>query len=543
MKLSGKTFLYSICISVVIVGMLLLYFVCMLPSLYVDYTEKENLKSVIEMEKGYMEARNYQELSVKNPTGSATLEIPFTGDSCYLAGKGFKFTIRIRDERLLSELDKLRRSLRDLDEEQEFPTEEFDLSTIREILAPERMISEAYPLEIQASVDAISNQFQEEQIRTHVTSAGILVFEMTAMDKNSQYTTYFAMGSTEDAAMISVLPVVTPQMREIRPIVLESLPMITAVAFLLILICSQLFSRSIVQPIIRLAGYAEEVQDMAAAEVAPFSVRQKDEIGDLGNALNELYQRLRESYWELEQKNRLLQKENERREVFLRASSHQLKTPVAAALLLVDGMMDGVGKYKESRLYLPQVKEKLLEMRNIIQDILFLNHCTEELQWEETDSGELVQEVIAGYDVQIEQKKLKVEIFFEAEGGRLSTEKNPAALPLRTDRELMKKIIDNLFSNACTYTPPERKIKITIGAEYISILNEGTVIDETVKPHMFEPFVSSASNQKGKGLGLYIAAYYAEQLGLEIVVENVETGVQAEIRRKLSREKEEMRCW
>ena len=43
---------------------------------------------------------------------------------------------------------------------------------------------------------------------------------------------------------------------------------------------------------------------------------------------------------ELEEKNRELAEENERQEIFLRSSSHQLKTPIAAALLLVDGMLN-----------------------------------------------------------------------------------------------------------------------------------------------------------------------------------------------------------
>ena len=89
MKLSKKTFLYSIGISVLLIGLIVIYFVTMLPSLYVDYMKKENLKSVVEVEKGYMKNHSYEGLKVQNPTGSATLEIPMSGNVMYVAGMGF----------------------------------------------------------------------------------------------------------------------------------------------------------------------------------------------------------------------------------------------------------------------------------------------------------------------------------------------------------------------------------------------------------------------------------------------------------------------
>lgn len=85
MKLSKKTFLYSIGISALLVCLIVVYFVTMLPSLYVDYMKNQNLKSVVEVEKGYMENHSYEGLQVQNPTGTATLEIPLDGDDIYLA--------------------------------------------------------------------------------------------------------------------------------------------------------------------------------------------------------------------------------------------------------------------------------------------------------------------------------------------------------------------------------------------------------------------------------------------------------------------------
>ena len=124
-----------------------------------------------------------------------------------------------------------------------------------------------------------------------------------------------------------------------------------------------------------------------------FLTDSKDEIGILGRNLHELYGKLRENYEELEHKNRLLEEENERQEVFLRASSHQLKTPIAAALLLVEGMMNEVGKYKDTKTYLPEVKKQLLSMRKIVEDILYLNYRAENIQQEKVAVEALAQEL------------------------------------------------------------------------------------------------------------------------------------------------------
>lgn len=110
----------------------------------------------------------------------------------------------------------------------------------------------------------------------------------------------------------------------------------------------------------------------------------------------------------------------------MRASSHQLKTPVAAALLLVEGMIGEVGKYKDTKAYLPEIKKQLKSMQKIVEDILYLNHCAEHIQKEKVDIKSLAEEAAAQYQIPIEEKQLKLCVT-----GR--------KLQIFTDRELTKK--------------------------------------------------------------------------------------------------------
>ena len=73
MGLRKKTFLYSVTLAVIMIVFVIGYFVFMLPSLYVDYVMNSNLESVIEIQKGYMEERSYDNLTVKNPSSVFTM--------------------------------------------------------------------------------------------------------------------------------------------------------------------------------------------------------------------------------------------------------------------------------------------------------------------------------------------------------------------------------------------------------------------------------------------------------------------------------------
>ena len=76
------------------------YFVWMLPSLYVDYVRNSDLEAVIAIQEGYMETKSYDNLTVKNPAGTYTVEIPNTGDMLYVTSKFFDVSMNIKDEEL-----------------------------------------------------------------------------------------------------------------------------------------------------------------------------------------------------------------------------------------------------------------------------------------------------------------------------------------------------------------------------------------------------------------------------------------------------------
>ena len=518
MGLRKKTFLYSIVLAVIMIAFVVGYFVLMLPSLYVDYVMDSNLESVTEIQTGYMEERSYDNLAVKNPSSVFTMEVPNAGDEVYIAGKYFKLTLTVQDEELQALLD-LTRTMMGAGGSREQFSELFEQwqDECGDIFTERSLFAKDAPIVVSLEQKEKNNGqvYRDEYYKMHTVSDSAVVYEAGVSDGNYSYTTYVATGRTADAFIITVFPTMTPRMEEITPVVMGSLPMITAVIFLVVLISSGFFSGKIVNPIIRLANHAESVGLAERFEPDEFMLvsDNRDEIGALARNLHELYGKLRENYGELEHKNRLLEEENERQEVFLRASSHQLKTPIAAALLLVEGMINEVGKYKDAKAYLPEVKKQLLSMKKIVEDILYLNYHAENLQQVEVAVEALVRELAGNYAVQTEDRGLRVTV---CGSGVVSA-----------DIEILKKIIDNLLSNAIQYTPENQEIAIEISGEGVRITNYGVTIEGKLLPNVLEPFVSSDGGKKGKGLGLYVAAYYSRMIGCELKIDNIENGVQA----------------
>ncbi len=516
MNLSKKTLLYSTLISILIVSLLMGYFILMMPSLYVSYMQGRNYEAAVKLQEGLLKTGSYDNLEVKNPSGTLSIKLPLTGNQIYLLNQFLQVTVDTHNPKLLSLLDKFRYYAKHTDEIKDLDKNDFPLDDLKQILSIEKYVPKDYPLKFTFQFQENNNVFRELSSRFHRESDKLMVFESNVTDGNNYYTSYIALGLTDKDVIITFFPVMTPRIDEIKPVILQSLPMIAAIALLLVLISSQLFSKLIIYPIIRLSNHAKFMTEAESLQLEPVTMKGHDEIASLAESLNNLYEKIQNSYRELEIKNTRLSEENKRQEVFLRASSHQLKTPIAAALLLVEGMIHEVGKYKETKAYLPQVKQQLQSMKKIVDDLLSLNHSYRELEKESFPLNCLLEECLSFYHIQLEEKELQLTL----EGS------SPFLL---TDSELFKKILDNLLSNAINYTTPKGKITIVCEEKRLCIINYGAIIKAELLPHVFEPFVSGMTGGGSHGLGLYVASYYARLLNCRLTLSNLEDGVMAEL--------------
>ncbi len=485
-ELGRKNLCYSLLLAAVMMMFLIGYFIWMLPSLYVSYAEEQNLEAIKKQHQVFMETGAYDEVYVKNPTACMSVKIPFEENYIEVASKIITLKISVLDQE--KETVELMKEIRSFvkkfqlkkteqadgggQESEQIFTDQQIRSEWNRLLKKIETIFTKVKLPVQTNIvykQAEDGLFDRESFRIHAVSGHGIIVEATVFDQNNQYTNYLAVEQVSDGMVFSALPVITPQMEEIRPIVMQSVPMLGAVLLILVLIFSQLYSSGIVHPV----------------------------------------------YQKLQDINQSLLEENERQEMFLRASSHQLKTPVTAALLLLDGMIGQIGKYKDREKYLPKVKEQLLSMRRMIEEILSLHKSRGKLSKSHINLYAMVQAQAASYQVAAAEKLLDI-----------SMEGNKEAC-IWTDGDLAGKMIDNLLSNAVAYTPQGGRIAIFVSEQSIMIQNEGVVISQDMLPHIFEPFVCGEHKSGTHGLGLYIASYYAKMIDAALDIQNRENCVEA----------------
>ena len=514
MNLSKKTFMYSSLLSGMILFIIIIYFIVMLPSLYIDYISKRNYQAINKIQEDYIKNEDYSNIYSPNPSGTISVKIPSTGKDIYASNTFGTAKITIKDDEidLINLLDEVRYYANNIYEIKEIENYDIEfLETLKKSFYKDNFIYEL-PVKFEFNKSNNENIFAEGSSKINIVGDDTIILELNSFDGINYYTIFSAVTVNDGDIIISLLSVMTPKIGEIRSIVFQSLPMIISVIVLIILISTYYFSRKIITPVKKLANHAEFIKNNNINKVYPIEIAGEDEISYLGNTLNELYSKLNESFNTLEEKNKLLIAENKRQDVFLRASSHQLKTPVASALLLVEGMIDEVGKYKNTKEYLPKLKEQIQSIRKIIDEILNLNNKA--VNKKKVNIKALIYEIIASHEIEIKEKKILLD-------------KELENIIEETDYHLIYKIIDNLITNAITYTEKNNNIKITLEENKLEIINYGSYIDEELLPNIFDAFVSSNTESRGSGLGLYIVHYYSNLLGYKIEVNNIESGVEA----------------
>ena len=221
------------------------------------------------------------------------------------------------------------------------------------------------------------------------------------------------------------------------------------------------------------------------------------EVQALGSKLEWLRQQLHET--------------EQQKQQFLRHISHELKTPLSSlregADLLAEHVAGRLSQQQQEIIDI--VRENGIELQRLIENLLDYNQLPrQELVFEDTQLEVLWEELLANYRIAIDKKALQLELH----GGVPSW---------MVDRYKLKTSLDNLLSNAVSYTPDGGTVDIVWRAEgatlIIDVANSGEPIPEEDTERVFEPFFQSASKRtgpiKGSGIGLSVARECIEAQG------------------------------
>lgn len=203
---------------------------------------------------------------------------------------------------------------------------------------------------------------------------------------------------------------------------------------------------------------------------------------------------------------------------FISVTSHEFRTPMAAALAsaeLIRNHQDKLTPAKRGEL-LERITNSMHRMTEMLDEILTLNRI---------DAGRVQKQLVLADLAQLVHSVVDEVRMGDREAHRfvITTEGTPE--PVLTDTNLLHHIVSNLLSNAARYSPAGRVVTTRLQFEAaqvrISVRDEGIGIPETDLRRIFDPFErgSNVGTIKGTGLGLNIVKRMVDMLGGRITVE------------------------
>ena len=287
---------------------------------------------------------------------------------------------------------------------------------------------------------------------------------------------------------------------------LHVLPYTMLGSLLVALLFSYIYSRFVTRPIRQMAAVTTTMQRLE--KDAHYPVNSSDEIGVLGRNINDLYQNLWQTIRSLEHENKRITQLEKEKIAFLRAASHELKTPLAALRIMLENMQLNIGEYKNRDQYLAESVAQVDRLSAMVNDVLRSGSVAEQALCQEKRLriNKLITEVVDDYTLLAKTRGMTFTV-------------NTEPTTIRANRDMMRHIISNLVSNAVRHGDAGSVIKITCNQHELAIENACKPLTKQQLKHVFDPFYRSSDGAKqhtdSSGIGLYTVKMLLDAKGLD----------------------------
>lgn len=270
-----------------------------------------------------------------------------------------------------------------------------------------------------------------------------------------------------------------------RSATLNSVGKVAVVAIPIIVLALGLLGLAIwaLRPVKELSRTLERLgpQNLAERVQAPGTT---DEVGRLGTSLNQLLDRVTESY------------ESQRR--FAANASHELRTPLATQRTLIEVSLSGQPTPSQLDLLATQLLRTNQRNEHLIEGLLVLSESDRGLMSEAPQRlDRIAQAVIDAYQQLAAQADVTL-------SGNLSERVVPG------EQVLLERLVTNLVQNAIKYNRPGGHVVVSVGRQPgLTVANTGYPVPAEAVTGLFEPFrrlnPDRMNHSGGAGLGLTIA--------------------------------------
>ena len=298
-------------------------------------------------------------------------------------------------------------------------------------------------------------------------------------------------------------------------------------AVLLVLYVHRLIKQGVALP---LAALTEKAAAIAEPDTwfGKDELERPDELGELARALKKAEAAFQEK-WDSE---RALER---KRQDFVAAASHDLKTPLALIGGYVEAVQQNIAPAENAR-YLDSIEREAGKMNRLVLEMLGYTRLDRMTGLENGRRENLAALLGVWLD--------EAAPLFE---GRALARDLPERLFVRCDAALLRRAVDNLLSNAAKFTPKGGSVKVALynragspitdylaGKSFcLSVENDGEPIPEGELERIFEMFYRTdrarTRGDAGNGVGLAAAKRICELHGFTLCAENTRSGVRFRI--------------
>lgn len=251
------------------------------------------------------------------------------------------------------------------------------------------------------------------------------------------------------------------------------------------------FSRGLLKPVSKITG---EVKDISAYNLDRriHTGRSKDEWQELAVTLNQLLDRLKESF------------ELQRR--FISNASHELSTPLTLISSQLEISLQRNRKDDEYRSTITTVLKDVQHMNNLVQALLKFATASGNpggLQIDMVRIDEVLMRLPG--EMRLRDKENSVSLHFP------TLPEHEEQLLVFGNEDLLFTAMQNIVTNACKYSPDHHadvNLRLRKGGFIISITDKGIGMEENELENIFQPFyrIRQSGQTKGFGLGLSLAS-------------------------------------
>ncbi|MGE7915078.1 ATP-binding protein [Lysinibacillus xylanilyticus] len=300
---------------------------------------------------------------------------------------------------------------------------------------------------------------------------------------------------------------------------------------IIVIIIAIIFSKTLSKPLVKMSTIANQIANQNFSE--KYIVKSKDELGQMGEALNKISTNLEQKITELVHANAKLAQDyelqlklKEKEKEFVANVSHELKTPLTVINGYIKGIKNGVYEQNDLK-YCDVILDEVDRMTEMVQEMLDISRLESPIYQLTESTFDLWHTFLKVYD--------KFKAMADEKGLQVRFEIDEEAY-VNGDIKRIEQVITNLFINAVKYTPKHNRINIKIvyleglNKYMFKIENENIFIPYDEIEQIWDPFyrVEKSRNKEfgGSGLGLAIVKQILESHNSSFGVNNTENGVE-----------------